>query len=47
MAKDAYKQALEVGDNNLIVSAQENLNNAQNDANSLKLLNNNMSLKNL
>ena len=32
MAKDAYKQALEVGDNNLIVSAQENLNNAQNDA---------------
>ena len=37
MAKDAYKQALEVGDNNLIVSAQENLNNAQNDANSLKL----------
>ena len=37
MAKDAYKQALEAGDNNLIVSAQENLNNAQNDANSLKL----------
>ena len=37
MAKDVYKQALESGDSALIVNAQENLNNAQNDANSLKL----------
>jgi hypothetical protein len=37
MAKDVYKQALESGDSSLIVNAQENLNNAQNDANALKI----------
>jgi len=37
MAKDVYKQALESGDSSLIVNAQENLSNAQNDANALKI----------
>ena len=37
MAKDVYKQALESGDSGLIVNAQESLNNAQNDANALKI----------
>ena len=37
MAKDVYKQAIESGDSGLIVNAQESLNNAQNDANALKI----------
>ncbi len=37
MAKDVYKQAIESGDSALIVNAQENLSNAQNDANALKI----------
>lgn len=37
MAKDAYKQALESGDTDRIVLAQENLSNAQADATTLKL----------
>lgn len=37
MAKDVYRQALESGDSSLIVNAQENLTNAQNDANALRI----------
>lgn len=37
MAKDAYKQALESGDTDRIVQAQEYLSNAQTDATTLKL----------
>lgn len=37
MAKDVYKQAIESGDSALIVNAQENLSNAQNDASALKI----------
>ena len=42
LAKDSYKQALESGDTDRIVQAQENLNKAQSDATTLQVTRNQM-----